>query len=67
MPGSGGNCPHRTLSLRPGGATGREVEVVLDVSEWAQEEFSELAGADEPSHLVSEYPNPNIDSCGGMS
>ena len=62
MPGSGGNCPHRTLSLRPGGGTGREEEVlVLDVSEWAQEEFLELVGADERSHLVSKYPNPKID------
>ena len=63
MPGSGGNCPHRTLSLKPGGATGREVEVVLDVSEWAQEEFLELVvGADEQSHPVSKYPSPKTDA-----
>ena len=61
VPGTGGNCRHRTPSLRPAGATAREEEVVLDVSEWAQEEFWELVAADEPSHQVSKYPNPKID------
>ena len=34
---------------------------MLDVSEWVQEEFWALVGADEPSHQVSKYPNPKID------
>ena len=64
MPGTGGggNCQRRTPPRRPAGATGRGEEVlVLDVSEWEQEEVLGFVGADERSHLVSKCPNPKID------
>ena len=60
--GEGGNCQHRTPPRRPGGATGRGEEVlVLDVSEWEQEEVLGFVGADERSHRVSKCPSPKID------